>query len=110
MSKPNFTSEELYLINGIKAKDTGASSFYMWHYLIGGFVMAMLGIAQDNGLLILCALALVAGYRIYEERHYRKYIPAWRSIIDKYETAIDSTNTELAARNECERTPVEQPR
>lgn len=88
MPKPNFDSDELYLIHCVKSGRVDTNNFYMWHYLIGGFIMALFGVFQENIVIVLCAFGVVAFYRVYEERHYKKYIPVWKSLIEKYEAAI----------------------
>jgi hypothetical protein len=92
MPKPTFTPKELYLINSLKSNEN-SSNYYMWNYLTVGFIMAALGAQQGNYVLMWCALAIIAGYRIYEERHQKKYEHVWRSIIDKYESALSTEST-----------------
>ncbi len=88
MPIPNFTDDELFLINFTKSSSANTqSNSYMWGYLVGGAVLAGFGAYQSSVPMILTAFILVCGFRIYEEMFQSKWIPLWRSIIEKYETA-----------------------
>jgi predicted alpha/beta-fold hydrolase len=88
MPLPDFTDDELYLINYVKSTSANAqSNSYMWGYLVGGAVLAAFGAYQSSVPMILTAFILVAGFRIYEEMFQSGWTPIWRSIIEKYEAA-----------------------
>lgn len=99
MPLPNFNAEEQYLINGVRSSNAfGNSSSYMWGYLVGGAMVAGFAVYYDNIWMMLVAFVIVCGFRIYEERIQSRWMPYWRSIIEKYESAanskeVDSTET-----------------
>lgn len=43
--------------------------------------------------MMLAAFVMVCGFRIYEERFQNKWMPLWRSIISKYESAASGTDS-----------------
>ncbi len=88
MLLPEFTNDEQYLINFIKSQNAvGGSSLYMWSYVLGGITIA--GFAAYFGSIPMmgAAFVVVCGFRIYEDWYQLKWMPAWRSIIAKYEAA-----------------------
>lgn len=86
MPLPDFTNEEQYAIHCIKARNASRISHSpMWGYLAGGAAVAGFGAYCDNTPMLLLAFALICGFRIHEERYQLKWIPVWRSIIEKYE-------------------------
>lgn len=64
----------------------------MWSYIIGGAVIAGFAAYYENVVMVLTAFVIVCGFRIYEERFQSKWLPIWRSIIDKYEAAATSND------------------
>lgn len=99
MPLPDFTSDERYLINFLKSSSASQNS-YMWGYLIGGAVIAGFGVYHGSALMILNALVLVYGFRVYEEYHQSKWIPKWRSIIAKYEAALGGDEGHVESKEE----------
>jgi len=86
MPLPNFTDDEQYLINCAKSTKVNGQS-YMWGYLVAGAALVGFGAYHDSVPMMLCAFAVVCGFRIYEEIFQSKWLPLWRSIIAKYEAA-----------------------
>ena len=86
MPLPNFTDDELYLINFLKSPNAAGSS-YMLAYVVGGVIIAGFAAYFGSIPMMLAAFVVVCSFRIYEERYQMKWMPLWRSIIDKYETA-----------------------
>ena len=94
MPLPEFTNDEQYVLSFIKSpKMVGASSAYMWGYILGGIIIAGFGAYFSNVLMMAAAFVVVCGFRIYEERYQLKSIPLWRSIIEKYEAAAVSNDS-----------------
>jgi len=88
MPLPEFTPDEQYLINSVKShKSLGTSNSYMWGYLTGGVLLCAFAAYYDNTAMLVAAFLVVCGFRIYEDRWQSKWMPLWRSIIDKYEAA-----------------------
>jgi hypothetical protein len=87
MAMPQFTDEERYLINYVRAEKT-ASNSYMFTYLVSGLVLAGFGAYTGSTTMMMSAFLVVCGFRVYEEMHGSKWTPVWRSIILKYEQAI----------------------
>ena len=88
MPLPDFTDDERYLINC--AKSTAATSHtnsHMWGYVVASSFLAGFGAYHSNIPMLLSAVAVVIGFRIYEELFQSKWLPLWRSIIAKYEAA-----------------------
>jgi hypothetical protein len=90
MAMPQFTDEELYLINFIRAEKAQQSNSYMMAYLVSGLVLAGFGAYTGSIAMMMSAFLVVCGFRVYEERSEAKWVPVWRSIILKYEDAISS--------------------
>ena len=86
---PDFTNEEKYLISSIKSRG-GAS--YMWCYLISGIVIAGISAYYESIIGMASAFLVVCGFRVYEDRLQAKSMPAFRSIIEKYENAVGNKN------------------
>jgi hypothetical protein len=92
MPQPEFTSEEKYLLNYLKSDSARQTSNpFLWGYLLGGVLLAGFAAYHENPAMMLSAFAVVCGFRLYEEWHQRRYQPLWRSIIQKYEQALGST-------------------
>jgi len=88
MSLPDFTDDEKYLIQCAKSTTaTVQTNSYMWGYLVGTAVLAGFGAYHDNTPMMMSAFIVVCGFRIYEEIFQAKWLPLWRSIIAKYESA-----------------------
>jgi len=88
MPLPDFSNDEQYLINYIKAPNASANSgSYMWGYVIGGILIAGFAAFHDSVAMMLAAFVVVCGFRVYAERFQARWMPVWRSIIQKYESA-----------------------
>ena len=88
MPRPEFTSEEQYLISYLQ--QPRASS---WHpntvgQLVVGLMIGGIAIYNANLAIAICGIVFLLGYRIYEELYQQRYNVIWRSIVDKYEAAI----------------------
>lgn len=88
MPLPEFTHDEQYLISYVKSpRAAHGSNSHMWGYMIGASMIAASGFYHNSVPTLLIAFVLVCGFRLYENRYHSKWIPLWRSIIDKYEAA-----------------------
>jgi len=85
MPLPNFSPEEQYLINIVKSSEISASNPYMWGYVIAGLLMCGFAAYHNSIPLLVCAFLVICGFRLYEEWYQRRWMPIWRSIIDKFE-------------------------
>lgn len=95
MPLPDFSDDERYLINCAKSTAAnGQTNSYMWGYLVGGAVLAGFGAYHNSVPMMLAAFGFVCGSRIYEEIFQSKWLPMWRSIIAKYETACTDDSVE----------------
>ncbi len=93
MALPDFTNDELYLVNCIKSPKTSASyNAFMWGYIVGAGLLAGLAAYCENAKMMLAAFIIVCSFRVYEERIQTKWMPLWRSIIEKYEAAASATD------------------
>ncbi|MEM1071157.1 MAG: hypothetical protein AAGI63_19785 [Planctomycetota bacterium] len=91
MPLPDFNADEQYLINCIKSPNASANSgSSMWGYIVGSALVAGVAAYHENTLIMLAAFLIVCGSRIYEERFQSRWMPHWRSIIEKYESASNA--------------------
>ena len=98
MPLPDFTADEQYLINSVKSPTAfGRSNSYMWSYLSCGAIIAGFAAYYGSIRMLLSAFVVVCGFRIYEERYQLKWMPLWRSIIAKYESAAVAKDHSLDA-------------
>ena len=96
MPIPDFTPDEQYLIDSLKSPGaTRGSSSQMWGYVISGAIIAAFAAYYASVPMMLCAFAVVCGFRIYEERYQRKWMPIWRSLIEKYEAAVTGSDSDV---------------
>ena len=91
MAMPQFTAEELYIINYVRAKEAHSHEF-MWAYLLPGLVLAGLGAYAGSTAMMFSAFLVVCGLRVYEERYQSKWTPVFRSIFLKYDQAIQDVD------------------
>ncbi len=87
MPIPDFTDNEKYLINHLKSSMATTWNSYMWGYLIGGALVAGYAAYHRDINMMLVAVLIICGFRVYEEYHQRRWTPVWRSILEKYEQA-----------------------
>ncbi len=92
MALPEFTPDEAYFIGCVKSPSyMGISSAFPLGYMVGSRVLAGFGLYHENLLMIASAFVVLCGFRFYEARLESKSIPVWRSIIEKYESALADT-------------------
>jgi hypothetical protein len=87
MPLPDFSAEEKYAINAVRS-NAESSNPMMWSCRIGGLLLGGFGVYHNSIRMIVCAFFLVCGFRLYEEWYQRRWLPIWRSVINKYEVAI----------------------
>ena len=88
MPVPNFTADEKYVINFVKSSAAGFVNGYMLGYIAGGLLLCGFAIYYDSIPLMVSAFLVVCGFRLYEEWYQCKFTPVWRSVLQKYETAL----------------------
>jgi hypothetical protein len=88
MPLPNFTADEKYLINYMKSRAVRYASGYMFGYVAGGLLLCGFAVYYDSIALMVSAFLVVCGFRLYEEWYQHKYMPVWRSVLQKYESAV----------------------
>ena len=89
MPLPDFTQDERYLINVLKAQKNGSTfNPYMWSYVVGGVLIAAFAAYYGNVFMMLAAFAIVCAFRVYEEYYQARWSLLYGSIIEKYEAAI----------------------
>jgi hypothetical protein len=90
MPRPQFTADEEYLIQSARSPMAGSDGgAFMWGYVGGGLGLAAFAVYSGSVVLLGSAFLVVCGFRIYEERHQKQWTPLWRSIINKYEWAVE---------------------
>jgi len=90
MPRPEFTTYEEYLIASVKTVESSAgAASYGFTYLLMGAALFFAGVYQDSIPMMIAGFGIVAVGRLYEEHWYRKQAPTWRSIIQKYEAAVE---------------------
>jgi hypothetical protein len=91
MPQPKFTPEEQFIVSYIKSDKHGNN----WAALIGFFVpciaMGLAGLLFEVPGLLAISLLLVCGFRFHEEWRQSRFLAVWRSIISKYEAALEET-------------------
>src|SRR5688500_7635043 len=85
---PKFTDDEQYLLTAIRSENNSSGGDFMWGYILGAVAFAGFAAYHENTLMMLCAFAVVCGFRIYEERYHAQWQSVFRSIIAKYDQAI----------------------
>ena len=94
MPLPEFTDDELLVISYIKSqKASSRFNSYMWGYLTGAGLLAGVAVYHSNIVAMFAAVVVVCVFRIYEERLQLKWMPTWQSVIAKYESALETTDT-----------------
>jgi hypothetical protein len=89
MPLPEFTDKERFFIQYVESpKMAAGSTSYMWAYVLGGTVLAVVAAYVGSIRLMGAAFVVVCGFRIYEERYQKSWMPVWRSIVNKYEAAL----------------------
>jgi hypothetical protein len=87
MARPQFTAEEEYLINAVLS-DKGAPDPLMWSYIVSGLGLAGFAAYHESIPMLLSAFVVVCGFRLFEARAHRGLTVQWRSLLEKYETAV----------------------
>jgi len=96
MPVPEFTNDEQYLIDWVKSPESSANSAaFMWGYIIGGIAIAGFAVYHGSIVMMFAAFAIVCGFRAYEEHYQNKWLPLWRSIIAKYESAATQLDVDV---------------
>ena len=90
MPLPEFTPDEEHAIAYVKSATYAEQTWHMWSYIFGGITLCGFGAYHDDVPMMVVAIVIVCGFRIYEERQQSRFLPIWRSIIDKYERADNS--------------------
>lgn len=89
MPLPEFTRQERYVLDSLRNSDvTSGYNVFMWSYLTSGILLAVFAAYFDSIPMMASAFATLSLLRIYEEHWNSKWLPTWRSIIAKYETAL----------------------
>ncbi len=92
MPKPEFTPDEQYLVDQLKAPIASrGSAAFMWSYVFCTTLVAGCGAYYDNVVIIFIAFIVLVAFRIYEEYCQKQWEPYWRNIIEKYEAGLDDT-------------------
>ena len=63
----------------------------MWGYVSGSILLAGCGAYYDSVGVMIVAFIVLVGFRIYEEHYQKRWVPLWRSVIQKYETVLEAT-------------------
>jgi hypothetical protein len=88
MPRPEFTNDEQYLLSFVQTTHSvHQNNPFMWSYLLSGLLLAGFAAYNESTLMLLSAFLVVCGFRVYEEQSQARWIPIWRSIIEKYENA-----------------------
>ena len=90
MPLPDFTPIEEYIVKAIKVESPGRGASATAGYLVACIVMAAIAVYQSNHLLMNLAFLVLCVFRIYEAYAQWKWHPYFRSVIEKYEAAIQS--------------------
>ncbi len=92
MSKPEFTPDEQFLVDHLKASNPSrGSEAYMWSYVFCTTLLAGCGAYYDNVVIIFIAFIVLVAFRLYEAYSQRHWDPHWQNIIEKYEADVDDT-------------------
>lgn len=94
MTRPVFTYDETYLINAVRSTMSSAVSNYpMLAYLLSSLAIAIMAAHYGSIPGMFVAFIVLCGMRIYEEHVTAKWTAIWRSILDKYEAALQENET-----------------
>ncbi len=89
MPIPEFTPDEQLLINSVKSpKNMASLNSYMLAYILSGIILGAFGVYYESVPMMGATIVVLCGIRIYEEWWTSKWMPLWRSVIDKYEDAV----------------------
>jgi len=88
MPLPDFTADEQVLISSVRSSRNVTSNSYMWGYMVTGMLMGWFAAHYDSIPMMGCAFVVVCGFRLYEEWQQVRWLPVWRSILNKYEAAV----------------------
>lgn len=88
MEYPDFTTAERHLIDLVKLSPQPGESMRMWTYILSGLVISGLAAYFQNTVMMYAALIVVCAFRIQEDREYSRWMPIWKSVIEKYEAGF----------------------
>lgn len=98
MPLPKFTRAERLLIDSVKCTTQPYQlSLTPWGYIVGGSLLALCGAQVDSVMMLFVAFNLVVVFRILEEWNQRRWTPIFRSIFEKYDSALLEANPSDAA-------------
>jgi hypothetical protein len=89
MARPLLTPHEAFLLNAIRTQDRSTLKIAMWSYLISAGAIAAWGVAINEMVIVFIAFFIVVAFRILEERSQDRWIPDWRSLIEKLDNCCD---------------------
>ena len=101
MPMPEFTPDERYLIAYIKSREATRLNSFMVAYVLSGAAWFLFGVQYDSSPMLFAGFGTFIVGRIYEENYWWRFIPAWKSLIVKFEAACgdgpaaDSNSTAL---------------
>ncbi len=94
MPMPEFTPQEQYLIYSVKSRSsTGWMALSAWGYLMAGGILFGAAAYGQSIAMMAIVFVLVCGFRIFEEISQSKWLPVWRSVVEKYEAALTAADT-----------------
>jgi len=93
MARPSITPEEQYLISSAKTAGESGLLFDL-AYLLPSVLLAGFGVDSDAIGVVLVAFAILVGFKVFERCHSRKWDPVWKSVLQKYEEAVESDGSE----------------
>jgi hypothetical protein len=89
MARPQLTPHEALLLNAIKTQDRSTLKIAMWSYLISAGAIAAWGVAINEMVIVFIAFFIVVAFRILEERTQDRWVPHWRSLLEKLDGCCD---------------------
>ena len=93
MPLPNFTPDEKYLIAYIKSREATRMNSFMVVYVLSGMAWFLLGVQYDSTPMLFAGFGTFVVGRIYEENYWWRFIPAWKSLIVKFEAACEAESS-----------------
>ena len=93
MPLPDFTPDEKYLIAFIKSREATRLNGFMVVYVLSGMAWFLCGVPYESSPMLFAGFGTFVIGRIYEENHWWKHLPAWKSLIVRFEAACGGTST-----------------